>query len=152
MGYRVQPRRVVIEFEDAPGLKIVARSVSLGAMLGSVERAADTAREMDKLEASADGLEGLTARLQQSVIGAVRSSELGLFLEAVIEWNLEYEDGTPVPTTVEGVLALEDPTLIKLAAAEWRKRLITVPEDSPLPAPSTASGSSVEGSIPMAPL
>jgi hypothetical protein len=82
-GYRRQPKTYVLKFEDYPGLEIAARSVSIEELLIILELA-------DTMTASP---------------GKKQVEELfGWFAKRLIGWNLEDEDGKPVPATLKGLL------------------------------------------------
>ena len=46
--------------------------------------------------------------------------------KALIEWNLEDEDGTPVPATIEGLLA-QPPAFVSFLLSEWLKAVSEPP-------------------------
>lgn len=75
----------------------------------------------------------------------------GTFADNLVSWNLEDEDGNPVPTTYEGICSLETRFAKKLLNA-WRDAMTAV--DNPLHSGSTSGGPSrkaapLELSIPM---
>lgn len=43
--------------------------------------------------------------------------------ELVIEWNLETKDGTPIPVSPEGFLAIDDILFIRKLVTSWRVAL-----------------------------
>jgi hypothetical protein len=82
-GYRRQPKTYVLKFEDYPGLEVSCRSVSIEELL-KVLKLAD---EMT------------------STPGESQVKELfGWFASRLVGWNLEDEDGKPVPATLAGLL------------------------------------------------
>jgi hypothetical protein len=86
VGY--QPKRTVyrLQFEDPEmeGLEVRARSVSTGQLL---------------MISALQGKAELTEEEIDTLIGA--------FAKALVSWNVEEEDGTPVPATAEGVKSQE---------------------------------------------
>lgn len=72
--------------------------------------------------------------------------QLRTMADKLIDWNLEEEDGTPVPTTVEAVLD-QDQTLMMAILEAWLDNLAGVP--APLEPSSTSGAPSPVESIPM---
>jgi hypothetical protein len=83
-GYRRQPKTYVLKFEDYEGLEVVCRSVSVKELLIVLELADAMTTAPDKKQ-----MEEL----------------FGWFVKRLIGWNLEDEDGKPVPATLQGLLA-----------------------------------------------
>ena len=132
MGY-VRERRIFrLKFadEDMGGLVVRASSVPLGAFLELVELmdvegrgiGPDDARKVDRL------FEG--------------------FARALVDWNLEEPEGTPVPATFEGLKRQDIDFAMKVLRA-WVEALTSVPDF--LPPGSSNGGRSLEPSIPMGP-
>ena len=84
---------------------------------------------------SIKGEEGLVVRMKSIRLGKLRkmmklsaeseqeSEELFvMFQESLISWNLEDENGHPVPTTMDGVDD-QEPELIMAIVEEWMDRL-----------------------------
>lgn len=71
------------------------------------------------------------------------------FAKCLIEWNLEDEDGQPVPTTSEGVLD-QDPRFMLRVITPWLEAIGTVP--APLKPSSDSGPQYPEVSMPMEPL
>lgn len=131
MGYRRPARVFRLRFEDEPELEVMARSVPVGELL-------DIMKLADKMTGAPD---------EKSV-----KELFGWFAKRVIGWNLENEDGTPVPATLEGVLGQDFDFALKLVMA-WVQAVSSV--QVPLAttsAGSTASPDPVEGTIPMTPM
>lgn len=85
MGYRKVPTIHTLEFDgDLDGLVVRAKSISFGKVRRLVEL-------MDDDDKDAEAMAEIVARL----------------VDAVVSWNLEGEDGTPVPLSVESVEDLE---------------------------------------------
>lgn len=136
-GYRLQRKTYSLKFEEYPGLEVTARSVSVGELLQVLQLA-------DQVTGSPDG--GAVTRL------------FGWFSNRVVDWNLEDEDGEPVPPTVDGLLGVEFDMALRLVMA-WvqavsavRLPTVTAPTAGP-PANGNGTGpaSQVEESIPMTP-
>jgi hypothetical protein len=70
------------------------------------------------------------------------------FVEHLISWNLEDEDGQPVPTTLDAVKQLDHDLVAALNNA-WIATLIGVHDADPLPETSTSGEPSQVASIPM---
>ncbi|NED75281.1 hypothetical protein G3I51_23745 [Streptomyces sp. SID9944] len=77
--------------------------------------------------------------------------QLEEFADSLISWNLEREDGTPIPCTREAFFAEVDNDLALVLATEWIERL-GGKTDAPLPQSSPAGEPSPAASIPMEPL
>lgn len=85
--------------------------------------------------------------LKQKAEGGDDSGELFEFLaERLVDWNVEEEDGTPVPADLTGIRAQDMPFTMAIINA-WTKAMADVP--APLGQPSTSGASSLEASIPM---
>ncbi|MFF7096419.1 hypothetical protein ACFY9A_29090 [Streptomyces rubradiris] len=75
--------------------------------------------------------------------------QLEAFGDALISWNLENEDGTPVPCTREGLFSIDNDLALSLAK-EWIDCLGgKVDEASPLDSSSPSGEPSPVASIPM---
>src|SRR5690349_1218841 len=108
MGYKHSPKVYRLAFDDYEGLEVRARSVSLDEFLSLVEIAGKT--DPDDLERMFRG-----------------------FADALVSWNLEDEDGTPVPATYEGIKG-QDLDLILDIIGGWQDAIGSVP--APLAKPS----------------
>lgn len=133
-GFRRQRRQFRLRFEDDSqgllGLVATVNSVSVGSMLELVELA-DMADEVT--------VEGLKA------VGDL----FAMFAGALVEWNLEEEDGTPVPTTVAGVKSLDMDQAMALVK-KWMEAAAGVA--GPLGPTSTGGEPSAVLDLPMEPL
>ena len=89
MGYRRQRKVFRLRFEDEPGLEVHVYSVPLGTITGMLDMVKDL---------SAEGVRRGGAEVLAQV-----DELFGVFVGALKEWNLELEDGTPVPATVDGL-------------------------------------------------
>jgi hypothetical protein len=127
VGYRKKPKLIELRFPGDPeydGLEVTLRGQSLGGFLELMGIG-----DVDK-SALADQLER--------------------FADNLISWNLEDEDGTPVPTTREVVYAQDQDFMLRLAT-DWVEALQGgVP--APLEPSSTDGELSAVASIPMEPL
>lgn len=134
-GYRHKAKTYTLTFDDYPGLKVVTKSASVG-VLSRMMRLA--------VEFGGVGTEDLTAedvdRMDELFAG---------FAEALVSWNLEDENGTPVPTTVEGVRG-QDFDFILSIIMSWADAVSSPPDD--LGKGSNSGPQFPEGSLPMAPL
>ncbi|MEU2402818.1 hypothetical protein ABZ609_00530 [Streptomyces rubiginosohelvolus] len=129
MGYRKQPKPLILTFEndeELAGLEVHVRRKSLGEYLEIV---------------------GLA---ESDIDGPVLVRQLEEFARSLISWNLEEEDGTPVPPSRDAVFAQDKDLMLKIAT-RWLERLEGV-VDAPLPESSPAGEPSPEASIPMEPL
>lgn len=124
MGYKRNPKVYRLKFEDEyDGLEVMVRSLSMGQLISwkTGDRERDVTEEMVELLA-----------------------------ERIVSWNLEDEDGTPVPPTLEAIKA-EDNDLVFAIINHWTDAVRGV--DAPLPESSPAGEPSPEASaIPMVPL
>jgi hypothetical protein len=72
------------------------------------------------------------------------------FADALVDWNIEDDDGNPVPANLEGLATLEIDFVLEVVRA-WTQALTAV--RPPLPEGSPSGGTSApEVSIPMTPL
>lgn len=130
-GYRRKARLFNLAFApDHPlhGLEVTARSVSMRDLLAVMELAS---------------LAG--ASLRDQAVGVGRLTEK--LAELIVSWNLEDEDGNPVPATAEGVQG-QDMDFVLALCESWIDAVAGVP--APLPQPSEDGAPSLEASIPMA--
>src|SRR5215472_15455339 len=117
---RVKRRQYKLVFQDEnmAGVEITVRSLTSGQLI-------------DLQKAQEEGLhEQLTSMLAEKLVG----------------WNVEDEDGTAIPPTLDGIRSMDidfNNTVIKA----WTNAVIGV--KAPLPQPSNDGQPSVEASIPM---
>lgn len=91
--------------------------------------------------ASIKGEDGLIVRMKAIRVGRLRKlmrvvsdddSQIDemfeLLLEGLVSWNLEDENGVPVPTTMEGLEDLEMPTVLGILT-EWLENMTGPSED-----------------------
>lgn len=78
--------------------------------------------------------------------------QLEEFADALIEWNLEDEDGKPLPCTRDGLFGIDNDLALALAR-EWMDRLGgKVDQSGPLESDSPNGEPSLVESVPTAPL
>lgn len=124
MGYKRNPKIYKLIFgddTDYAGLEVQVRTINLGQLLEArTGTSSDTSK--DVLQANVE-----------------------LLAERIVSWNLEDEDGTPVPPTFEAMLA-EDDDLIIAIINRWQAAVSGVPD--PLPESSPSGEPSLVESIP----
>ena len=123
MGYKRNPKVYRLQVEDEyDGLEVMVRSLSMGQLIGwkTGDREKDVTEEMVELLA-----------------------------ERIVEWNLEDENGHPVPPTLENIKE-EDNDLVFAIINHWTDAVRGV--DTPLPESSPSGEQSPALSIPMEPL
>jgi hypothetical protein len=99
-------------------------------------------------------MEGAEVKIRSTSVGDVlrlRATETdeataAMLSDFLVSWNLEDEDGKPLPTTPEGVMSLE-PVVMAAIVREWYKAAVGI--TAPLDAPSSSGDQSLEESIPM---
>lgn len=128
MGYKKQSRiyKLVFDDPDYEGLEVRAKSLSIGKMRKFMrDRDSDDEAAMEK--------------------------SLEVFEGCLVSWNLEEEDGTPVPPNREGFDSLDVDFVMHLISV-WMETITGVPDESPLHGKSSGGAQSLEASIPMEPL
>jgi hypothetical protein len=127
--YQHPSRTFILRFEDMPGLEVVMRSASIGTLM-------DMAAVADKVAAGK----------------ASAPETLGLFTEfarQLSSWNLDGEDGQPVPATLDGVRSL-DADLFLVIFGAWFEGMTSAPKAPPKPSPNGSAH--LAESLPMATL
>lgn len=123
MGYKRKITSYHLVFDgDMAGFECKVKGVSMDRYLELIRMQEDTEKGAELIEALADNLTW---------------------------WNLEEDDGTPVPVSRDAVLA-EDSDFVVRIFDQWMKAIGSVPD--PLPASSNGGGPLPEASIPMVPL
>ncbi|WP_367138843.1 MULTISPECIES: hypothetical protein [Streptomyces] len=127
MGYKRNPKVYRLKFQDGDmaGLEVTLRSVSVGQSIALGALGSDTSN------------------------GDTMERMVQLLAERIVEWNLEDENGVPVPPTLEA-LKNEDMDFILAIINEWTSAAAGVP--APLGSPSPSGETSPEASLPMEPL
>ena len=126
-GYRRQPKTYVLKFEEYPGLEVAARSVSVEELLNVLKLA-------DKMT-SAPGEKDVKELFEW-------------FADRLIGWNLEDEDGKPVPGTVAGLLA-QDFEFAMAVVMAWVKAVTPGKPGTSSNGTVPAGPDPLEASIPM---
>jgi hypothetical protein len=123
MGYRPKKKIYDLKFEDPDmdGLEVKLRGLNTGQVLQ-----ADEART----EGGDDRIHGL----------------LRMYADQLVAWNIEDEDGKPLPMTIDAVLGLDLDFNMKIIDT-WRMAIAGVP--APLDSDSLSGEPSLEASIPM---
>lgn len=135
MGYKRQTTTYKLQFTgtEYAGLEVEARSISAGRLLKLIRLA--------ELATAGAERRGLTQDDMTAIDGLFTG-----FAGALIRWNLEDEDGTPVPTTVDGVKS-QDFEFIMAVIGAWIEAVAGVPAD--LGKDSTSGVTFPEHLIPM---
>jgi hypothetical protein len=95
-------------------------------------------------------LAGLVVKARSLSIGEIEDDDAKVyeqFAAALVEWNLEGEDGQVQPLTLESVMGYPDYELISLMATTWLEAVTGVKEE--LGKDSSSGQPFPEGSIPM---
>lgn len=118
MGYKRNPKIYKLTFDettDYPGLEVQVRTMTMG-----------------QLVSVWSGEIGTSART------------FDLFMDRLVSWNLETEDGQPVPVTREAVEA-EDDDMVNAVIKRWTDAVLGVP--APLGGDSSSGGTSAVESV-----
>lgn len=109
MGYRKVPTIYELTFEggDLDGLVVKMKSIKLGRIRRMV---------------------AITSREASSATEGEIEEMLAVFEEGLVAWNLEDEDGTPVPETREGIEDQEADFILQILS-KWLDALTGVPRD-----------------------
>jgi hypothetical protein len=129
MGYK--PKRTLYKLDfsatEYAGLEITTRSVSVEGLL-AIAAAAD---EIDEVSPAKGKVLDL----------------LGRFARVIVSWNVEDDDGQPVPVTVEALLD-QDFGFLMTMITMWISSVSQAPP--PLPGPSPSGATSAEASLALA--
>ena len=115
--------KLVFEDPDLDGLEVVGKGVSVDQLL-----------ELQRLQQTADTNAEDAEKVMRKLANAIDS------------WNLEDDDGAPVPCTFDGLKTQEMSFVLAIFSA-WRQAVASVP--NPSPNGSNDGGTSLEQSIPM---
>ncbi|TMC47631.1 MAG: hypothetical protein E6J20_19380 [Chloroflexi bacterium] len=129
MGYKAKKKLYKLTFAedtDMDGLEVTMTSISTGQML-----------RLQQLSGM-----GAAATKDPKIFGEM----IGIFAGAIKSWNLEDDDDTPVPATVDGAMA-QDPDFIMVIISSWCLAIVGV--SGPLDGPSTSGANALEASMPM---
>ena len=138
---RYQPKRKLyqLRFEDHPGFEVTMGGLSIDGFMSLARQAAGmqgldlAAMKGPELEQALESVDGLFTR----------------FAKSLKAWNLDDDDGRPVPETAAGVRGQELDFILEITMA-WMDAIASV--DIPLPQPANEPETFPEGSIPMEPL
>lgn len=125
MGYKRNRKLYKLVFDqdtDYPGLEVVVGTVSMGQLI--------TMRTGKKND---DGKDGVLASVE-------------LLADRMISWNLEDEEGQPVPTTLEAILSEDDDMVLNIIS-RWTDAISGV--KAPLQQSSPSGEPSLVESVPM---
>jgi hypothetical protein len=149
MGHRIKRKVFLLKFEegsDLDGATVRVRSVPFGTFLSMVGLAG---------AASSAISESSTPEEILSVIDSEDVASMGRLMsgfgKALVDWDLEEEDGTAIPATVEGVLGLDTDVALDLIRP-WIQAIQGVRSDSPLSGGSVSGTTTAAVSLPMEPL
>lgn len=136
MGYKRQKTiyRLVFEDEEFEGLEVRAYAPPLGYLEKTMQMGSIAGRNTDDLSPEEIEL------FQGFMTG---------FAKYLVSWNLEDDDDTPVPATLEG-LRTQDLGFVFQIIEAWLDSVSAVA--GPLAPPSSSGRPSLEGSLPMEPL
>lgn len=131
MGYVRRARRFKLTFEDPEfeGLEVTAQSTSTGAVMHLLDLADMTPEKLKD------------AGVKQEMEELFR-----IFMDNVRGWNLESEDGEPVPCTYEGLMEQDMDFVLSMALA-WLDGVVSV--SGPLERKSNAGKPLEAPQIPM---
>lgn len=121
-GYRRERNLYKLVFDQYPGLVVRTRSASAG-MVFDVSRLTD-------LEPTPDTVEEMFEK----------------FAGVLVSWNLENDEGEPIPATVESLMDEDFDFVMQLIHA-WIRAVTGV--SAPLEKPSTSGNPSLVESLPM---
>jgi len=132
MGYRKTTRRIKVSLE---GHKIYGQDTEHPVAYARGKTLDEYLRLMNITEAEGDDRNGIVRQLEE-------------FGDALIEWNLEDENGQSLPCTRDGLFSIDNDLALALAT-EWMDRLGgKVDEAGPLDAASPSGELSRVASIP----
>ncbi len=135
MGYRKTTRRLKVSLE---GHKVYGQDDEAPIAYARGKTLKEYLRLVSVTEAEGEAAEksGIVRQLEE-------------FGDALIEWNLEDEDGKPIPCTRDGLFSIDNDLALALAT-EWMDRLGgKVDESGPLPQSSPSGEPSLVASVPM---
>lgn len=98
-------------------------------------------------------LNGLEVKARSLSIGELNDDEVRVFesfAKALVSWNLEDEDGNPLPATLEAIESYPDAEFMTTLVSAWVNAITGVDKD--LGKDSTSGKSFPEDTIPMEPL
>lgn len=134
MGFtpKRQLYRLTFADPDMEGLEVIVHKGSMG----SYTSIASLVEFMD------------STKVTSAMLGRIDEA-YGAFVESVVSWNLEFEDGTPVPVTLDGLKTQEFEFTAELMRA-WATKVGGVSAD--LKGGSNSGPTSPMPNIPMTPM
>ena len=123
--YQHKPRQVILRFADMPGLEVVMGGMPVGKLMDMLGLA-------DDFEAGKASAEDATRLFT-------------MFAERLVSWNLDDENGRPVPADLAGVRSL-DTDLFMAMFEGWFSGMTQVPKASSTP---SSNGADLVASLPM---
>lgn len=131
------PKRTLYKLDFAEtehaGLEVTTKSASMAALLDILGLA-------DSVEAA--GLKNAD-RAQMDKL-------FGLFDEVLVSWNVETDDGEPVPASKDGLLS-QDPEFVMTVIGAWAQAMTKAPPPLPKGSSGGPTTDPLESSIPMVP-
>jgi hypothetical protein len=137
VGYRRKRKEYRLRFEtpDMAGFEVTVKGLSSGGFLRLTKAAAAAAAiNIASVQSIGDGVPAV-------------GDMFDMLAENIVAWNLEGDDGTPLPVTAETIRDQEYGFVMAIAEA-WMSAIAGVAP--PLPASSNGGGRFPEASIPMA--
>lgn len=134
MGYRPQRQLIKLDFSETEhaGLEITTKRISVDGLLSFVGLI-DKAEQFDSKAFKPEDLE-------------IVEDLFGRFAAVLVSWNVEDDDGQPVPATREG-LGTQDFGFVLFIISTWFMSMSQAPP--PLPSGSKPGGPPPEASLPM---
>lgn len=120
-----------------PEVVIRIKSLSIAQFLDVQQLATAADRGRDETNADPDRLKHVAAAVKALAV---------ILVERIVNWNIEEDNGTPVPVTEDEVLALDPEAFMKIVE-EWLDAVAGVSD--PLPSTSSDGPSLEELSMPM---
>lgn len=137
MGYKRKKTVYRMRFEgELEGLEVTATAPPLGFLEDAMSLASLTGKNA----------KDLTPEEYAKVMGLFSG-----FANHLVSWNLENDDDTPVPATLEGCRSQDLDFMFEIIEA-WLDAVGNVGESDPLGRPSSDGRPSLEASMPMEPL
>jgi hypothetical protein len=127
MGFKARTYKLVFEDPEFAGLEVRMRGLSLDRLV-QISRVLQGENLVDQADDSG------------------RTELFGLLADGLIGWNLEDEDGTPVPTDVAAIRA-QPLDLVMQVVGAWRRAVTEV--SAPLEPSLNGGPPSLEVSLPM---
>lgn len=133
MGFKKEATLFKLVFEAYEGLEVYVKSLSVGELL-----------DLTELTAEVSNLEDVKEVMAQS------KSLMEVFAKNLVKWNLEDEDGTPVPATYEGIASQEFPFVLEIITT-WMEQVAKVDENLEKKFSNTPSLDSLPMEVPQSP-